>query len=63
MRGRLTVRIILKCMIKESGMCFCEHGNESLESTEGVEFLDCLSGFYLLKDRAPWIYLFMYLVR
>jgi hypothetical protein len=57
------VRIILKCMVKESGMCFSEHSNASLESTEGVEFLGCLSGFYLLKDPAPWIYLFVYLVR
>ena len=54
--------IILKRTIKESGMCFSEHGNESLESTEGGEFLDCLSGFYLLKDLASWIYLFIYLV-
>jgi hypothetical protein len=41
--------------------CFSEHGNESLESTEGEEFHDWLSGFYLLKDLAPWISLFIWL--
>lgn len=44
-------------------MCFSEHGNESLESTEGGEFLDSLGGLCLLKDPASWIYLIMYLVR
>jgi hypothetical protein len=55
------VEIILQCIIKESGICFSEHDNETLESTEGGVFLHCLSGFYLLKDLAPWIYLFIFI--
>jgi hypothetical protein len=46
------VGVIFKWIIKKSGMCFSERGNESLESTEGGEFLDSLSNLCLLKDPA-----------
>jgi hypothetical protein len=33
----------------------CEHGNEPLGSIKGGEFLDCLTGYKLLKmDSAAW---------
>jgi hypothetical protein len=37
-------------------MCFCQYGNESSGFIKGREFLDQLSGYWLLKkDSVPWI--------
>jgi len=35
----------------------CEHGNETLISIKGMEFLDQLGDYQLFKDSAPWNYL------